>query len=135
VEDGRNRVKNAQAEVSLLEQKENSRYSLPEVAKVKAEQAEAETAYEAAQDTLRRSNVRAPRSGAVYSLPVRVGGYVNPGDLLVQVADLRTVQVVGYVDEPEIGRLAPGMKVTVTWDGLPAHGKAQLSAFLPLSPS
>jgi HlyD family secretion protein len=121
VEEAHNRLKRAQAEVNLLQQKETSRYSRPEIAKVKAEQEEAETTYQAAQDTLRRCNVRAPRSGIVYSLPVRVGAYVNPGDLLVQVADLHTVQVVGYVDEPEIGRLAPGLKVTVTWDALPGR--------------
>ncbi len=121
VEDARNRLKRAQAEVNLLQQKETSRYSRPEIAKVKAQQEEAETAYQAAQDTLHRSNVRAPRAGIVYSLPVRVGAYVNPGDLLVQVADLHKVQVVGYVDEPEIGRLATGLKVTVTWDALPGR--------------
>ena len=121
VEDARNRLKRAQAEVNLLQQKETSRYSRPEIAKVKAQQEEAETAYQAAQDTLHRSNVRAPRTGIVYSLPVRVGAYVNPGDLLVQVADLHKVQVVGYVDEPEIGRLATGLKVTVTWDALPGR--------------
>jgi HlyD family secretion protein len=121
VQDAHNRLKRAQAEVNLLEQKETSRYSRPEIVKVKAAQEEAETAYQAAHDALVRSNVRAPRDGIVYSLPVRVGAYVNPGDLLVQVADLRTVQVVGYVDEPEIGRLAPGLKVTVTWDALPGR--------------
>jgi HlyD family secretion protein len=121
VEEAHNRVKRAQAEVNLLQQKESSRYSRPEIAKVRAEQEEAETAYQAAQDTLRRSNVRALHSGIVYSLPVRVGAFVNPGDLLVQVADLRRIQVVGYVDEPEIGRLALGLKVTVTWDALPGR--------------
>ncbi len=121
VEAARNRVKDSQAEVDLLQQKETSRYSPPEVAKVKAELEEAETAYQAAQDTLRRSSVRAPRSGIVYSLPVRAGAYVNAGDLLAQVADLRTVQVVGYVDEPDIGRLARGQNVRVTWDGLPGR--------------
>jgi HlyD family secretion protein len=121
VEEAHNRVKRAELQVSLLQQKETSRYSRPEIAKVQAEQEEAETGYQAAQDTLRRSNVRAPRSGIVYSLPVRVGTFVNPGDLLVQVADLRKVQVVGYVDEPEIGRLAAGLKVTVTWDALPGR--------------
>ena len=114
----RNRVQLAQQEVNFLQQKETSRYSRPEIAKVKAGQAEAEAAYQAAQDALLRSNVRAPRDGIVYSLPVRVGAFVNPGDLLVQVADLRTVQVVGYVDEPEIGRLSTGLKVSVTWDAL-----------------
>ena len=121
VEEARTRLKLAQATVSFLEQKETDRYSHPEIAKVKAEQEEARAAYEAAEDTLRGSSVRAPRSGIVYSLPVRVGSYVNPGDLLVQVADLRSVQVVGYVDEPEIGRLASGQKVTVTWDALPGR--------------
>jgi len=119
VEDARNRVKLAETAINLLHQKETSRYSHPEIAKVQAQQAEAQTEYEAAQDTLRRSNVRAPRDGTVYSLPVRVGSFVNPGELLVQVADLRMVQVVGYVDEPETGRLARGLKVTVTWDALP----------------
>jgi HlyD family secretion protein len=121
VDDARNRVKLAETALNLLRQKETSRYSRPEIAKVQAQQGEAETAYEAAQDTLRQSNVRAPRDGIVYSLPVRVGSFVNSGDLLVQVADLDTVQVVGYVDEPEIGRLELGQKVTVTWDGLPGR--------------
>jgi HlyD family secretion protein len=121
VEEARNRLDRAQAEVKLLEQKETSRYSRPEIVKVKAEQEEAKTAYQAAQGMLHQSNVRAPRAGIVYSLPVRSGVFVNPGDLLVQVADLRQVQVIGYVDEPEIGRLAPGQRVTVTWDALPGR--------------
>jgi len=121
VAEAHRRVQRAQEAANLLVQKETSRYSRPEIAKVKAGQAEAETAYEAAEDTLLRSNVRAPRGGIVYSLPVRVGAFVNPGDLLVQVADLHTVQVVGFVDEPEIGRLAPGLRVSVTWDALPGR--------------
>ena len=121
VEEARNRLHAAQTQVNLLEQKQTSRYSRPEMVKVKAEKEGAETAYEAAQDMLRQSNVRAPRDGTVYSLPLRVGVFVNPGDLLVQVADLQQVQVVGYVDEPEIGRLALGQRVTVTWDALPGR--------------
>jgi len=39
----------------------------------------------------------------------------------VQVADLSTVQVVGYVDEPDIGRLSRGLKVAATWDALPGR--------------
>jgi HlyD family secretion protein len=121
VDAARGRLKRAQAEVNLLEQKETSRYSHPEIAKVKAEEQEAQVTYQAAEDTLRRSTVRASRAGIVYSLPVKVGAYVNPGDLLVQVADLHRLQVVGYVDEPEIGRLAVGQKVTVTWDAIPGR--------------
>ena len=121
VQEAENRLKTAQAQVTLLEQKQSARYSRPEVAKVRAELEEAQAAYTAAQEVLRNSHVRAPRDGMVYSLPVRQGAYVSAGDLLVQVADLSTVQVRGFVDEPEIGKLAKGQKVTVAWDALPGR--------------
>jgi HlyD family secretion protein len=43
------------------------------------------------------------------------------GDLLVQVADLTTVNVHGFVDEPEVGRLRPGEPVQMTWDAIPGR--------------
>jgi HlyD family secretion protein len=52
---------------------------------------------------------------------VRAGSYVQSGELLVQVADLSTVELVAFVDEPDIGRLAPEERVTVTWDALPGR--------------
>lgn len=116
-----NRLKTAQAQVSLLEQKLSARYSGPEMERTQAQLSQARAAYDAAQELLRDSNVRAPRAGTVYSLPVRSGNFVNAGDLLVQVADLSKVQVRAFVDEPDIGRLAPGQKVTVTWDALPGR--------------
>jgi HlyD family secretion protein len=116
-----NRLNAAQAQVSLLEQKQTSRYSHPEIAKVVAQEQEARTAYSAAEELLRELNVRAPRAGMVYALPVRAGSYVQAGELLVQVADLSTVEVVAFVDEPDIGRLVSGEKVTLTWDALPGR--------------
>ncbi len=121
VKAGENRLKAAQAQVTLLEQKLAGRYSNPEVERVLAQLSQARAAYEAAEQLLRDSNVRAPRDGTVYSLPVRAGNFVNAGELLVQVADLSKLQVRAFVDEPDIGRLAPGQKVTVTWDALPGR--------------
>ena len=57
----------------------------------------------------------------VYALPVRESAYVNQGDLVVGVADLKHIQVRAFVDEPDIGRLAKGERVVVTWDGLPGR--------------
>jgi HlyD family secretion protein len=65
------------------------------------------------------SEIRAPRAGMVFALPVRDGQFVNAGDLLVQVSDLHTVQVRVYVDEPDIGRLHVGQSVDVKWDAFP----------------
>ncbi len=122
VEAGQGRLKSAQAQVNLLEQKSSSsRYSRPEVAKVRAQEAEAKAEYQAAQDLLHNANVTAPRAGIVYSLPVKPGAFVNTGDLLVQVAELRTVQVRAFVDEPDIGRLATGEQVSITWEGQPGR--------------
>ena len=115
------RFQTAQADVNLLQQKLSGRYSSPEVQRVFAQKTEAQAAYAAAEDILQNSNVRAPQDGIVYSLPVRQGQYVNAGDLLLQLANLQKVQVRGFVDEPDIGRLQKGQKVSVTWDAIPGR--------------
>src|SRR2546421_12746529 len=92
---------------------------ISEVARVQAQENEAQSAYAAAEDILSKLNVRAPFDGIVYSLPARQGGYVNPGDLILQEADLSKVLVRSFVDEPDVGRLAPGQKIEITWDAVP----------------
>ncbi len=121
VEAAQNRLKKAEADVQLLQEKVNGRYSSPEVARAEASAAEARAAYAAAQDLLHHSNVTAPFAGTVYQLPVKPGGYVNGGELLVQVANLEKVRVRAFVDEPEIGRLAKGQKVEIKWDAIPGR--------------
>src|SRR5450755_2283679 len=60
---------NADAQLTFLQRKQTKRYSNAELARVAAQQAEAQATYEAAQDVLAKSNVRAPFDGIVYSLP------------------------------------------------------------------
>ncbi|MGO9123435.1 MAG: efflux RND transporter periplasmic adaptor subunit [Terriglobales bacterium] len=114
-------LQRANADVTLLEQKQKGRYSSPEIARVEAQKSEAQAAYDAAQDALRQLNVRAPFSGIVYSLPVLQGAYVNPGDLVLQEADLSKVRVRAFVDEPDVGRLVGADPIEVTWDALPGR--------------
>ena len=122
LQDANNRLKQAQSNAQVLEQKlKGGRYSRPEVARVQAQADEARATYQAAQDLLHNSNITAPRDGMVYALPVRESAYVNQGDLVVGVADLKHIQVRAFVDEPDIGRLAKGERVVVTWDGLPGR--------------
>src|SRR6266849_3777707 len=70
---------------------------------VDAQKSEAQSAYAAAENILRQLNIRAPFDGIVYSLPVHQGSYVNPGDLVLQEADLSKVLVRAFVDEPDVG--------------------------------
>jgi len=121
VKTAEDQLQRANADVMLLEQKRKDRYSKPEIAKVEAEKAQAQAAYDAAEDTLRELNIRAPFDGIVYSLPEIQGAYVNPGDLILQEADLSKVRVRAFVDEPDVGRLASGNPIEVTWDALPTR--------------
>jgi HlyD family secretion protein len=68
---------------------------------------------------LRSATVTALLDGTLYSLPVRVGDYVKVGDVLAEMADLRQVRVRAFVDEPDLGWLAPGENVQVGWDAMP----------------
>jgi HlyD family secretion protein len=73
------------------------------------------------QEKVRAARVTAPISGTVYSLPVQPGDYVRTGDLLAAVADLTRVRVRAFVDEPELGPLATGQRVEITWEAMPGR--------------
>ena len=119
--EAQNGLARAEAQLTFLQQKQTKRYSTSEVDRVKAQRTEAQATYDAAQNVLAKSNVRAPFDGIVYSLPVKQGGFVAAGDLLLQMADLRKVMVRAFVDEPDVGRLAAGDAIEITWDAMPGR--------------
>jgi HlyD family secretion protein len=65
------------------------------------------------------ARVVSPIDGTVYSLPVKLGDFVQTGQVLAEIADLRRLRVRAFVDEPDLGSLAVGQEVDVTWDGKP----------------
>lgn len=71
------------------------------------------------EDKLHSATVMAHTDGTLYSLPVAKGDFVRVGDALAQMADLRHVRVRAFVDEPDLGSLAPNQAVQVKWDALP----------------
>jgi HlyD family secretion protein len=126
VREAQSRLAAAEASLKLLQQKQQDRYSPPEVNKVQAEAAQARATLAAAEDQLKHTEIRAPFEGTVYSIPIKQGEYVQQGELLLQLANLQRVQVRAFVDEPEIGKLATGQPVNITWDALPGkswHGE------------
>ena len=70
---------------------------------------------------LRSATVAAMMDGTLYSLPVRIGDYVKVGDILAEMADLHQVRVRAFVDEPDLGWLAPDEDVKVNWDAMPSR--------------
>ena len=121
VREAQNSLSRADAQLEFLEQKKSKRYSNLEIARVQAQRDQAQTSYDAAQDSLAKANVRAPFDGIVYALPVKEGGFVSAGELLLQVADLTKVQVRAFVDEPDVARLSVGDPLEVTWDAVPGR--------------
>jgi HlyD family secretion protein len=116
-----NRLQAAQADLTLLREKLQRRFAPSDLTKAEAQVADARAAYAAAQEVLHNLNITSTQAGAVYTLPVKPGGFVNAGDLLVQVADLSSVLVRAFVDEPDIGRLSKGQPIQITWDGMPGR--------------
>ena len=119
VQEAENRLKRAQADVTLWEQRSSGRFSNPEIARIQAQAEQARAEYQAAQDILRNTHIASTRNGTVYSLPVKEGQFLNIGDLIVQVADLRKMQVRAFIDEPDIAKIAHGQKVEISWDAVP----------------
>jgi len=67
------------------------------------------------------ATVVSPLNGTLYSLPVHAGDYVQVGQELADMADLHHVRVRAFVDEPDLGVLAPNQPVRITWDALPGR--------------
>ena len=80
---------------------------------------EAEANVQLAQSRIGDTSIHAPMAGTVYDLPARQGAYLNLGDPVASIGRLDPVRVRVYVDEPELGRVAVGQAVTLTWDALP----------------
>jgi HlyD family secretion protein len=121
VQAAQNRLDAAETDLRLFTQKRTGRFSAAELSKVEAQASEARASLAAAEDLLRKSQIRAPRAGIVYNLAVRQGQYVNAGDLLIAVSDLSTVRARAFVDEPDIGKLRKNEDVELTWDAVPGR--------------
>ncbi len=108
-----------------IQQHSTQRYGQADQARSQAEIADSRAAVAAAQSSYNTANIRSKISGTVYYLPVAQYDYVSTGDDLVYVADLTKMRITAYFDEPDIGNLAAGQPVIITWEAKPGvtwHG-------------
>jgi HlyD family secretion protein len=105
--------------VQSFQMRTTQRYSPADKARIEAQVADARAALAAAQSGYAGFNIRTPKAGTVYSVPVEAYDFVKAADPLVSVADLNKIQIHAYFDEPEIGKLAVGQAVKITWDAKP----------------
>jgi HlyD family secretion protein len=65
-------------------------------------------------------------AGTVYAVQVSAYDFVPMGGDLLRVANLQSVEIRAYFDEPEIGKLQAGQPVRIDWNGRPDrrwHGR------------
>jgi HlyD family secretion protein len=86
---------------------------------IEARLREARTAVAAARDKQKQGVLRAPMAGVVYQVDPRAGAFLNPGDLVANIGRVDELVVKVFIDEPELGRVAPGMPAVITWDAMP----------------
>jgi len=95
-------------------------------ANAQAQLVRAQASLQSAQDALTDCNVLAAVDGTILTKKVEAGAVitsavrdVSGGTVLLQMADLATVQVQSLVDETDIGKVQPGMPVRITVDAYP----------------
>jgi HlyD family secretion protein len=121
VSDADTRVQVLKVQISSLEKKRADLVSRQDRSVAQANLQDARAAESLARERLQQSVIHAPIAGAVYHLAARLGGYLNAGDEVASVGELKQMRVTLNVDEPELGRVAKGMPVTLTWDALPGR--------------
>jgi HlyD family secretion protein len=109
----------AQNRVAQVEKRIHDRYGSVDMSSQRAQVAQARANLSAAQSGYAGVDVHAPFVGTVYSLPVAQYDFVQAGQALINVADLTKLRIRAYFDEPEIGKLAAGQPVTITWEAKP----------------
>ena len=107
----------AEAEARYTLVRKGPRQEDKDQARARLAQAKANLAM--AQTRLGYAVIRSPFGGVVMSQNIETGEYVSLGTPVVTVGDLAHPWIRVYVDETEIGRVKPGMKLKVRTDSLP----------------
>lgn len=84
----------------------------------------AEATLQTAKDAMEDTQVRAPIAGSILALDVVLGTVISSptlggGTVILRMASLDTVQDSAMVAETDIGRVQPGLPVTITVDAFP----------------
>ena len=109
---------------SITEQEwENARLQR---ANANAQLVRAQRGHEDAKIAFEDTEVRAPAAGVILERSVEIGSVISSatqqvggGTVLLKMANLDTVQIRTPVDETDIGKVGPGLEITITVDAYP----------------
>jgi len=121
VNTAKQRVDQLKLQIQSFEERRKALQASADRASAQARLEEAQAAADLAQAQIKQSVVRAPIDGTVYQFDLKPGAYLNAGDAVASIGVLDRVRVNVYVDEPDLGRVAKGMPVVITWDARPGQ--------------
>jgi HlyD family secretion protein len=121
VAQAKDKVDRAQQQIRASEQRRSALVVPQDRSAAEARLRDAESAVALAEDRVRKSVIRAPLAGTVYQFDLKPGAYLSAGDLVASIGRLDRVRVKVFVDEPDLGRVARGKQVVITWDAMPGR--------------
>jgi len=119
VSQAKDRMDRAAAQIRSLEQRRGTLVAPQDRSAAEARLHDAESAVSLAEERIRKSVIRAPIAGTIYQFDLKPGAYLSAGDLVATIGQLDRVRVKVFVDEPDLGRVARGKPVVITWDAVP----------------
>jgi HlyD family secretion protein len=121
LEDAKDSVDRDQLLITALKNQKETLVTASDRSVAGAKLSDAEAAVALARHKLALARVRSPIAGTLYQFDLKIGAYLQPGDLAGYVGKLDRVKVTVYVDEPDLGRVALDMPVDITWDARPGR--------------
>ena len=118
VDQAKQTVRSLDVQMESLQQRRGALVGKGDLGSAQARVREAEANVQLARSHIEEDVIQSPMAGTIYDLPARAGSFLNAGDPVASVGRLNPVRVRVYVDEPELGRVAAGEKVRITWDAL-----------------
>lgn len=106
------RLKSARDNLALLE----AGFRVEDVARARADLAQAEAALAAANLQLKDTVLTAPSDGVILTRAQEAGAILQAGSPVFTISLVNPVWVRAYVHEPDLGRIHPGMKVEIRTD-------------------
>ena len=120
-QDAADTLARAKLNLSSLEDQRRTLVTMSDKAVAEARLHDAQAAVGLAQHRVGLGDIKAPIAGTVYQFDLRVGAYLQPGELVALIGNLDQMKVAVYVDEPDLGRVAAALPVTITWDARPGQ--------------
>ena len=109
------RLKSARDNLALLE----AGFRVEDIAQAKADLAQAEAALATANLQAKDTVLAAPSDGVILTRAQEKGAVLQAGSAVFTLSLVNPVWIRAYVQEPDLGRIHPGMKVEIRTDSRP----------------